>query len=457
MIDMNKVNESMFVGYDKLEVNTTVIGLLKDMVPVTNLNDEGWVVLKKTPFYAESGGQIADTGFLIGKDFKLEVIDVKKDALKQHLHKVKVINGKVTINDSVRAKIDIDKRKAIARNHTAAHIIHKVLQEMLNDPISQAGAKIYDQFLHMDFSYAGKLDNDKIIQIEKTINNKLKQDKEVKTQIMRLEEAKKKGITLAFEGRYADIVRVINIDDTLELCGGTHVSNIKDIQKIAIMAVEAKGSNIYRIIAATANHIEPQFKKAIFTFEIEKEKLLTKANNILKEAESNNIVLSFKPNIYTKELNCYQNMIDYKASLQDLQIKVKKLEENFLTEKAKKAINDLTLFTSLIEERQGLKTIINKVDNYDTKLLKPIADRLIDEGVEFIFIINLTKDFISFIARAHDSLIGKINCGQIIKKVSAKYNGSGGGNASFAQGGSKDITKVEEMINFVKELVMNIK
>lgn len=448
-------NEVHFVGYETFKIETIVTDLFKNNEKVEYLSDEGEIILKHSPFYAESGGQVADTGYITGDNFKLEVVDVKKRMDNQHIHKVKVLEGIVHLNDKVIAKIDIDRRMSITKNHSVSHVIHQVLNEVLNTNITQAGAKIYDTFLRFDFTYEGEINDDIIIKIEKAVNEKIKNDVPTIIEIMSLEEAKKRGISLTFEDKYGEIVRVVTIYDSVELCAGTHVKNINEIEKFAVISLEPRGANVYRITATTSTNIIPEFEKAIKNYEVEKEKILNKANNIIDEAKALNIEVAYNLETYDKTLTCYEDMLKYRESLRQLQKQVKELEEEFNILKQQKALEDLTSFKTMIEQINDIKVIISQINNYDSKILKPIVDKLmIDYDVKFIFLININNGIISYVARSHDSLIGKINCGDIIKEVAVKTHGSGGGNATFAQGGSKLFDNIDEIIKSVKNLVL---
>jgi alanyl-tRNA synthetase len=373
------VEESTFTGYDSYEEETTVIGLIKDDEVVPQLSSDGSVILKETPFYAESGGQVADTGYIIGKEFKLKVIDVTKLPNKQHLHQVVLEEGIVNLNDQVKAVIDKERRESIMRNHSTAHLLHCTLNELLDNEVLQAGAKVDDKELRFDFTYNGKINEKQILELERFINEKVKVDFEVTTEIMSIEEARTTKAMFLFDDKYDKMVRVVTILDSMELCGGTHINNVNDIKQFAVTHFEPRGTNIYRIAASTNSNISNQLKEAVKPYKEEFNKLLKKGNLIINQAKEENINLELKIKLEEKELKSYKDVIAYRFAMEELKDEIKNIAKAYNKQKQQKLLTNMDVFEQYIEELNNLRVIIIKIDGYDTKIFKQLIDNLFEK------------------------------------------------------------------------------
>ena len=268
---------------------------------------------------------------------------------------------------------------------------------------------------------------------------------------MPLEEAKKMGAMALFSEKYKDIVRVVTIGDSIELCGGTHVTNSGDIKRLAITRLESKGSNVYRIEAATNDNIPKMLGEIVKTYKDDIKKLLDKAKTIIDNANNEGINLFFDLTIDEIDLKSYQDVIVYKNRLEYVQSAVKNLEKEYSEEKIKKFSNKLDIFINDIEEINNKKVIIKRVDNYDMETLKSIIDNLmvqIKEGL--IFIANVKGNNVNFVCRSNIS----INAGTLVKEASIKSNGNGGGSPTFAQGGGKTSEYLEEIFNDIRHEII---
>ena len=250
-------DESEFVGYDTYECESKVIALMKDNEFVDELEGEGYVILDKTPFYAEMGGQVADTGVISGEGFEFKVTDVIKAPHKQHLH-YGTVDNKIKVGDTVTAKIDVDRREDIVKNHSATHLLQEALREALNSDITQAGSKVDQTGLRFDFTYQEKITDQEMMLVEKLVNDKISTKTDTEIKITTLDKAKEMGAIAVFEEKYEDTVRVVTMFDSIELCGGTHVKNTGVINKFAIKSFESKCSNVYRVEATTDKYIESE-------------------------------------------------------------------------------------------------------------------------------------------------------------------------------------------------------
>lgn len=454
---INFKDESVFVGYDKLEVETTIIKLFDGEHFVEKLNNEGYVVLKETPFYAESGGQVSDSGLIIDNDINLEVIDLFKGPNGQHFHYVK-FDGEISVGDSVFAQVNAEVRNNIIKNHSATHLLQKALREVLGENVHQAGSRVDEHTLRFDFTYENKISKEEVIKVEEIVNNKIKNDIATKIEIMSLDDAKAKGAMALFGEKYGNMVRVVTINDSIELCGGTHVSNVSNIGRFAIKSIESKGSNVYRIEAATSDNIEKELFETIKPYNDEMIKLLLKAKKIVEDARSEGINLVFDININHDAPHSYKDIVFNLEEMEVVKQKVQVLEKDYNNLKQEKALSNLQVFEDSKETYGYITAIIMKIENYEIDILKKIIDTLSNKYENsFIFLANIRDNSVNYLAKATQSLKDKIHCGNIIKDASQKSNGNGGGSPIFAQGGGTDITNVDNIINMVKDIVKNIK
>ena len=453
---INFKDESKFVGYDNLEVETSIIKLFDGDEFVDTLTDEGYVVLEETPFYAESGGQVSDSGTITNDDLIIEVDDLFKGPNNQHFHYVK-FNGTIKVGDKVKASVDAKVRSSITKNHSAAHILQKALREVLSENVHQAGSRIDENTLRFDFVFDNKISKEDVIKIEEIVNDKIKHDMTTKTEIMSLEDAKKTGAMALFDEKYGDKVRVVTIYDSIELCGGTHVRNISEIGKFAIKSIETKGSNVYRIEAATADNIDRELFETIKPYNDDMIKLLLKAKKLIEDAKLEGIVLDFSFDINDDAPHSYKDIVYNLDEMSKVKQDVQMLEKNYVTEKTNKAMSNLKLFEDNIEENGDINSIIMKVSQYENDILKQIIDTLSNKITNsIIFVANVSSSSVNYFARSSMSLKDKINCGSLVKDASLKSKGNGGGSPSFAQGGGTDISHVDEIINEVKDIVKKI-
>ena len=448
---MNYKEESTFVGYEKLGNQTEVIAMMKNDEFVDELTDEGYIFLKENPFYAESGGQIYDTGFIKNDEAKVEVLDVVKAPNKQHLLHVKILSGTLKVHSTVLTHVLQDRREEIMKNHSSVHLLQKTLQEFLGNNVHQAGSRVDDTGFRFDFTYHGRLSDDLIKKVEERVNERVEAGVETKIEYLSLSEAKKKGAMALFEDKYGSVVRVVTMGDSIELCAGTHVKNTKDIERIAIISVENKGADTFRIEGTTKNNIDKKLHIAIEPYQKEILKVLEKAKNILTEAKENDIKLSFNYNFEDKELTSYQDVIDLKNKLNELKENVKELEKKYKEEKNKKTTSDLKAFTTNIEVINGIKVNMSILEDYDIDSMKAVADALCNKYEDcLVVLVNVKNNHANIIAKSNTE---KVNCGTIVKELSMKCKGNGGGSKTFAQGGGSE---GENIANYLEEIKKNI-
>ena len=445
-------DESEFV-YGIYRQRSNIIAIFSKDEQLESVDHDTYLAIKRTCFYAESGGQVADTGMILGKNFKARVVDVFKGPNGQNIHKVRLLDGKITVGDEVELVVDKDRRRKIEKNHSSVHMLQYALQQTVSNTIKQAGSYVDDERLRFDFNYSGKMTDEKLLEVEKFVNEMINENIIVSTEIMPLDKAKKLGAMALFSEKYGKNVRVVKIGKSIELCGGTHATNTKEIEKFAIYNCESKGSNIYRIEATTGNKIESIIYDTIKPYTDEKVKLLIKAREILEEARNNGIKLEFDVDINNDKSESYKDIIFNRNELQYVHQEVKDLEKKYFEIKEKQTLQNLDIYKEHIKVINNVETLIMKLDNKDTNLLKSIADELINEmNNAFIFFINIKEDnSVNFIAKSTSF----VNAGLIVKDASISSNGNGGGSPKFAQGGGKTSENIEEIIKHIEKVINN--
>ena len=443
--------ESEFV-YNIYRLKSKIQAIFTKDEQVESIDQDTYLSIERTCFYAESGGQVSDTGMILGKNFKARVVDVFKGPNGQHIHKVRLLDGVITVGDEVELVIDKDRRKHIECNHSSVHIIQYSLQQVVSNTIHQAGSYVDDERLRFDFTYAGKMTDDKILEVEQFANDMIGENLIVSTEIMPIDKAKKLGAMALFSEKYGDTVRVVKIGKSIELCGGTHATNTKDIKRLAITSCESKGSNVYRIEAATGDKIEDTLYEIIKPYNDEKIRVLMKAKEILEEARNNGMKLEFDVDINNDKPTSYKDIIFNRNELQYIHGEEKELEKKYYELKEKSSLQNLDIYREHIKTINDIETIIMAVNNKDNNILKSIADSMINEMNEgFIFFINQKEDgSMNFIAKSNS----KVNAGYIMKKIATYAEGNGGGSPTFAQGGTSAILKAE---NLIKEVEKDLK
>ena len=451
LMDFKK--ESTFVyGLYRLKSNVLAI-VSKDSLEKT-LDHDGYIILKRTCFYAEAGGQVSDTGMIIGKDFKARVVDVFKGPNGQHIHKVKLLDGTITVGDDCEVVIDKDRRKAIEANHSSVHILQYALQQVVNASITQAGSYVDQDKLRFDFTCPHKISDDQLIEVEDFVNKIIQKGCITSTEIMPLDKAKKLGAMALFGEKYDSKVRVVKIDKSIELCGGTHIANTKDIKKFAIFNFETKGSNVYRIEAVTGDKIEATLFDIIQPYNDEMVKLLLKAREILKNARKENIDLTFDVDIDNSKPTSYKDIVFNQNELSYIQSEVKTLEKNFKEALEQKKLANLDQYQQLIKHVGDQAYLFITFQNEEMDILKVLIDSLCNLASPMVVVIvNLREDgSVNFLCRSTNT---KVNAGYLVKQAALLSAGNGGGSATFAQGGGKTQAHLVEVEALLKDLLAN--
>lgn len=391
---LEKFGENHFVGYEKTECESKILALLdEDFKEVSSLKDVGWVMLESTPFYATSGGQSADSGFIA----KREVLDTQK-FFNLNLSFIKA-GQELKVGDTVYAKIDTEKREQIARHHSATHLLHHALREILGSHVSQAGSLVESSKLRFDFTHHKALSKEELEGIEKRVNEMIINSSEAILENMPLEEAKKSGAIALFNEKYQGNVRVLTLGESKELCGGTHVENTAQIGSFYI--VKESG------VSAGVRRIEAVVSKAALEFVKGQLKELLK----IKEELKNNDILSG----------------------------IKKLKNEILILKDELKNSSKTELDS--KNIKGVEICVKRIDRGDIKAMIDDFKNKFNKAV--ILLIQTKDEKITLAAGVKDT---PLKAGALVKEAAQILGGNGGGKDDFATAGGKDLSKIEEAL-----------
>lgn len=444
--------DSEFIGYDVLESNSKVVAVIKDDELVESASGEIGLVFDKTPFYAESGGQVSDEGLIAD----CEVTEVFKAPLGQHVHYINT-SSMIAVGDNVLCAVDKAFRDDVTKNHSSTHLLNYALKQVYGNHIKQQGSYVSNDYLRFDFAHFDSVDDSTIVEVEKLINDYLNSWSKIEIKTMAIDEAKAIGAAALFGEKYGDVVRVVTLGDSLELCGGCHIDSFDSIKKFAIVSYESKGSGVYRIVATTNENISPMLKSDSAVIVEDIKKVVEKTREVASDfdlTQLNNAFNDFET-IYSN-LESYEEKVKL-ALVKDEILNIKKSLDKELKEKqANEAISSLD-FSNEIEEISNLKVVISKVEDLDVEATKAVLDDQFEKhGLDVMVIVN-THGSVVFIAKASDNAISSgIKCGDLVKQAAIVCGGNGGGRPNFAQAGGKDKTKVDEAITVIKDLISGL-
>lgn len=422
--------ESVFLGYDQVQTSSTVAAIVKDgeLVEEAASGEEVQIILDVTPFYAESGGQIADRGVLVGDGVSVTIKDVQKAPNGQNLHKAVITTGTLKTNQKVTATIDGENRAKIIKNHTATHLLHQALKDVLGNHVNQAGSLVEPDRLRFDFSHFGPIKPEELEQIEKIVNEKIWRNIEVDISLKPIAEAKAMGAMALFGEKYGEIVRVVKVGEySLELCGGCHVPNTSVIGLFKIVSESGIGAGTRRIEAVTG---ESAYR------------LLNEQVGLLKEAAEK---LKINPKDIISRIDALTGEIrQLQRENESLSSKLGNIEAGNLVDKAK--------------EIEGVTVLASKVQAADMNNLRNMADDLKQKlGSAVILLGSVQEGKVNLIAAVTKDLIDKgYHAGQLVKEAAKRCGGGGGGRPDMAQAGGKDPEKLDSAIQFVEEWVKSI-
>ena len=417
----DEVGSTEFLGYSENEADAKILATVEG---------DGYVdiILDKTPFYAECGGQTGDSGIIENDNMKAEVLTTFK-VNKLFVHRSKLINGEITIGEQVKAKIDIPRREEIRLHHTSAHLLQAALIKVLGDEVHQAGSQVEENRMRFDFTFNRAMTPEEIFKVEEIMNNWIAKGYDVVTNVMDLEKAKLTGATALFGEKYDDIVRVVSITDgktciSKEFCAGTHARNIRDLRLVKIVTEGA--------IAAGTRRIELVVSKAAFEF----------MNAKVKEMDK--LSLMFKAH--------FDEVVERVEKLaednKELSKKIERLEEENARAK-------FATFASKAQDIEGGKLFISKIEDITPLGAKIGLEFLSNKFGESIIVLANSK---TVMAKVSEGFVKKgINAGKIVGEIAKATGANGGGRPNFAQGGIKDATKLDEILSKIENELTNTK
>jgi alanyl-tRNA synthetase len=421
---LDQHGKTEFTGYEEVESESTVLAVVMngELVGEIDAEGEGEVLLDRTPFYGESGGQVGDTGKLISKGMKAVVVDTKKPIEGVHLHRVRVEEGSLKKGTIVLSSVDVQKRTATMRNHTATHLLHAALRNKLGGHIKQAGSYVSPERLRFDFTHFSPLGSETNRQLEDRVNDNIMKNIKVQTTVMETKKAMETGVIALFGEKYGEKVRVLTISDvSSELCGGTHVSATGDIGLFKILSEGSVASGIRRIEAVTGWEAIRYFR--------EKEEELRKISELLKTSENP------------------------AEKVQKMVVEMKELERSMEKLKGRTAADVSTAILEKARDVNGVKVVVCRLEGIEPKDLRVTADKVRDGmGSGILLLASVKDEQASIVTMVTKDLTDRYNAGDILREVAAAAGGRGGGKPDIAQGGTKDIKKLDKALDSLYDI-----
>ncbi len=404
--------ETAFTGYEGTEGQGTVVALLKngEQVDALATGDEGVVVLDQTPFYAESGGQAGDSGYLNAAGMEFEVRDCQKQGA-HYLHIGTLLSGEVSVGQSLDARVDSNVRTATALNHSATHLLHAALREILGDHVSQKGSLVDSKRLRFDFSHFEAVKPEELKSIEQRVNDEIRRNTPVQTDVCDMDSAREKGAMALFGEKYGDVVRVLTMGEgfSVELCGGTHVSRTGDIGLLKITSEAGIASGVRRIEAVTGAQALAYLDGLQAQIDEVAGLLKTNADNVAQKAAS-------------------------------LWSELKELEKQNAQLKGKLASSAGSDLASQAEDVAGIKVLVANLEGADPKSLRDTVDQLKNKLGSAVVLLAAGGDGkVALVSGVTQDLTGRIKAGELMQHVAAQVGGKGGGRPDMAQGGGTDM------------------
>ena len=427
---LSKLDESAsssFEGYNNLSLvgKVNAIVMNDEIVESAKEGDKIAIVLDQTTFYPEGGGQAGDCGILSNDNVVIEVVDTRKGANNTIKHIGFVKSGEIKVNDELNTIVNKEVRMASARNHTATHLLHKVLKEVLGEHVNQAGSLVNSERLRFDVTHFEAISKDELKLIEEKVNDAIFDSLEINCENMGINEAKEKGATALFGEKYGNEVRVVSMGDfSIELCGGTHLKNTSQVGMFKILSEGGVAAGVRRIEAITG--------KAVYEYLKEKDRVI------------NDVCISIK----AKEDNLTQRA----SQLVD---ENKALSKELHDLKAKMSLQSADSILDSKVEINGVNLVTAKFEDMDMNTLRETADSLRDKlGSGVVVMANVADNKINFIVTATKDVLEKgIHSGNIVREVAQIAGGKGGGRPNMAQAGASDVSKVEEALNYACEVI----
>jgi alanyl-tRNA synthetase len=420
------INKTVFTGYDALEGNAQINAIIKDgrKISETSDNDEVEIILNQTPFYAESGGQVGDTGELLGEAAKFQVLDTVKPVEGLVVHRGKVKKGVFKIGDAVLAKVEAEERGDTARHHTATHILHAVLRSALGDHVKQAGSLVSPDRLRFDFTHYAALSDREKDRIEELVNDRIRENHPVNTAVMAVDQAVASGAMALFDEKYGDMVRVVSVQDvSKELCGGTHTHASGDIGMFKIVSETGIAAGVRRIEALAGRKAFQEVKQ--------EEQRLRQIAELLKAGDTD---------IAGRVAKLLNQLKDTEKELGRLKHKLQSSQADYVIAEAQKI--------------HGIQVLAKRVDHLEQKELRDFGDKLRDKLGSGILAVGSTQhEKVSLIVMVSKDLTSKYHAGNIIKDMAVLMGGTGGGKPDMAQAGGKDPGKLDAALEALYTII----
>jgi alanyl-tRNA synthetase len=420
---ISEIGETEFIGYETLESESIIKAVLKDgkLIKEASEEEEVEVFLDRTPFYGESGGQVGDRGDMTGERFRATIVETKKPLDSFHSHFVKIKKGKLRVWDKVKCRVDSEKRMATMRNHTATHLLHSALRSVLGDHLKQAGSLVSTEKLRFDFTHFSALNEEETETIERLVNEKILENLPVATSVMDIKAAVESGAIALFGEKYGKTVRVVKVPGfTSELCGGTHCKATGEIGLFVILSESSVASGIRRIEALTGNSAFRYLKET--KCELDSIKTMLKTETPVERVE-----------------RLLKNIRTFEKEIQKLKTGSKDLISEALKE---------------TRELKGIKVVRVRHDGLNPEELRTLADNIKDRLQSGIIVVSSVSDGkAAIVCMVTKDLKDKYHAGEIMKRISKLAGGSGGGKPEMAQGGTKEIEKLEEALDSVYDIV----
>ena len=416
-----------FTGYESLNGGSKILALVSNDIEVDFLatDAEGLIVLDETPFYAESGGQVGDLGRISWSGGEFQVTDVRYLAHKVIAHFGRVVSGVPKLGDSVECVVDSNNRSATAANHSATHLLHSALREVLGDHVQQKGSMVNAERLRFDFSHGEAVSSADIDKIEQIVNHQIRINSGVNTRVMNIDDAREEGAAALFGERYEDDVRVVGMGEfSLELCGGTHVSRTGDIGAFRLIAESGIAAGVRRLEALTG--------EAARMYGVNESDTLSRISTLLKTGRS----------------DVEDRAVSLVGRVRELERKIEQLQGQLATggsgqDPVAEAV-----------DVNGVKLLIKRYDDTEIKGLRTILDRLRDRVTSGIIVIGGAKDGkASLLVSVSKDLVDRYNAGKLVSALAAMVGGKGGGRPDSAQGGGPDVGAIDDALAAAQEWI----
>jgi alanyl-tRNA synthetase len=421
-----KIASTVFRGYDTLEEGGAVLAIVKGESKAVEAHegDDVEIVLDRTPFYAESGGQVGDQGELLGEGTRFIVEDTQKPFGDMIVHRGKVKKGTFKQGDVVLAKVDAEKRAATVRHHTVTHVLHATLRSVLGDHVKQAGSLVSPDRLRFDFTHYAALTERERERVEELVNERILENHAVDVREMGIDEAMASGATALFDEKYGDSVRVVTVAGvSRELCGGTHATASGDIGVFKILSETGVAAGVRRIEAVAGKCAYAAFRK--------------EKGDLLEIAQA----------LKAPDLDVVPRVERLVAQMKDLEKEVERLRHKMLSTQA----GDVLSGARVVD---GVRVLTKREDGMDPRDLRDFGDKLRDRMQSGVLALGSVKDDkVNLIVMVTKDLVGRLHAGQIVKELAGTLGGTGGGKPDLAQAGGKDPGKIDEALESVYAIV----